>query len=67
MVADTAPSSSRRCAQCGTAFHCGANDAERCWCASLPPLAAERLVAGADCVCEACLRQRLMPRQHAEP
>jgi hypothetical protein len=67
MVTDATPSGSRRCTQCGTAFHCGANDCESCWCASLPPLTAERLVAGTDCVCETCLRQRLMQRQHAEP
>jgi hypothetical protein len=67
MVADAAPSGSRRCAQCGTAFHCGANDSEPCWCANLPPLAADRQVAGTDCVCEACLRRRLVQRQHAEP
>jgi hypothetical protein len=60
-------SGSRRCAQCGMAFHCGVDDPAPCWCATLPPLAAERLTAGTACVCEACLRQRLTQPQPAQP
>ena len=53
-----ANSAHRRCAICGSGFSCGA-DRAACWCAELPPLPAERRVAGASCLCPACLSQRL--------
>jgi hypothetical protein len=53
-----ANSAHRRCAICGSEFSCGA-DRGACWCAELPPLPAERRVAGASCLCPACLSQRL--------
>lgn len=43
-----------RCARCGEAFGCGARDAG-CWCQDYPPLPAEAIDAGSDCLCPSCL------------
>ncbi|HEY3539039.1 MAG TPA: cysteine-rich CWC family protein [Trinickia sp.] len=52
-----------RCPRCGTPFDCG-RDAKplECWCASLPPVAAERLVPGCGCLCPRCLAEASAPR-----
>lgn len=48
------------CQQCGAAFVCGSGGQQgQCWCADLPhvvPLGEE----GRDCLCPACLRDRLL-------
>ncbi|MBL8479090.1 MAG: cysteine-rich CWC family protein [Sterolibacteriaceae bacterium] len=51
------------CPQCGVKFRCGMDvgDAE-CWCAALPPLSGLPAQSGefaANCLCPACLRERL--------
>jgi hypothetical protein len=53
----SAAESTQHCERCGAAFRCGAiaGDAT-CWCASLPALPVERLLADARCLCPACLR-----------
>jgi uncharacterized protein len=44
----------RKCSQCGAAFGCGAElPAQKCWCASLPPVAPSPDRAG--CLCPECL------------
>ncbi|MBE9609244.1 cysteine-rich CWC family protein [Chitinilyticum piscinae] len=48
----------KRCSRCSAEFDCGTGAADgRCWCTELP--AALPLDSGADCLCPACLRQRL--------
>ncbi len=47
------------CARCGAGFGCGAQSAEGCWCATLPPVLRQEGVA--DCLCPACL-ERAIPR-----
>lgn len=42
-----------RCENCGAAFHCGANDAEPCWCASYPAVTPSSEMA--RCLCPFCL------------
>lgn len=60
-----------RCPRCGGAFHCGANDAAPCACATIA-LDAATLVAlrvrYAGCLCLTCLReiQRAAP-ERADP
>ncbi|MFM1989286.1 MAG: hypothetical protein RJA99_2243 [Pseudomonadota bacterium] len=48
------PSGDARCAACGTAFRCGMDSVEGCWCARLPALASAP-VAGRGCLCPGCL------------
>ena len=48
----------KACGQCGQGVSCG-RDAERCWCGDLPHLPSTALELSADCLCPACLRERL--------
>lgn len=47
------------CANCGSAFGCGVNSAEGCWCALLPEVSSEPDPAG-DCFCPQCLSNQLV-------
>jgi hypothetical protein len=49
----------RNCVRCGAQFTCGRDEQSGCWCAALPPLPALAVIAGADCLCPACLRAAL--------
>ncbi|MFC4432409.1 cysteine-rich CWC family protein [Cupriavidus respiraculi] len=52
-----------RCSRCGTRFVCGhAAGLPTCWCASQPLLPARLIVAGAHCLCPACLEHRRQER-----
>ena len=42
-----------RSENCGTAFHCGANEAEACWCTAYPPVTPSSALA--RCLCPFCL------------
>jgi iron complex transport system substrate-binding protein len=47
------PARVKTCSACGASFFCGPQAGEdRCWCDEFPPLSP---VAGADCLCPACL------------
>ena len=56
------------CARCGKSFECGMTDrqdAEPCWCTTLPPLPPEAYATPGDmsagsCLCPACLREKLL-------
>jgi hypothetical protein len=50
---------SARCARCGVSFDCGRNR-DACWCATMPKLPLDRLVAGAGCLCPECLAEELL-------
>jgi hypothetical protein len=46
------------CARCGRPFHCGANDAEPCWCCAVTLDAATLAELNAryrGCLCRSCL------------
>lgn len=50
------------CTQCGSAFACGSGGSQGgCWCADLPPLASASGTSS-DCLCPACLQQKLTPQ-----
>jgi hypothetical protein len=40
------------CERCDAQFHCGAQDAQPCWCSQLPTV---EPVAGMGCLCPDCL------------
>ena len=56
----------KKCANCGSEFHCGAamravsgGASFSCWCEELPSVAP---VEGQDCLCPACLRDVIAKR-----
>ncbi|MCC8401950.1 cysteine-rich CWC family protein [Paraburkholderia sp. MMS20-SJTN17] len=47
---------SARCPRCGNTFDCAMQaEPSSCWCRALPPLPAERLEPGGQCLCPECL------------
>ncbi|MEK9768036.1 MAG: cysteine-rich CWC family protein [Betaproteobacteria bacterium] len=46
------------CAECGSPFHCGMEDANGCWCATELPLFASG-TDGSGCLCKVCLQKLL--------
>jgi cysteine-rich CWC protein len=47
-----------QCARCGTAFHCGVDDAQPCWCVAVPLGDAARAALASryvGCLCASCL------------
>jgi hypothetical protein len=55
----------RNCPLCGTPFACGAGGTA-CWCAGLPPLAAEQRLPLAECLCRSCLEARIKTASSSE-
>lgn len=48
----------KTCSNCGTAFPCGAMDANNnCWCNTLPNIVP--LPEQGDCLCPACLKAKI--------
>jgi hypothetical protein len=59
-VAEPPTAAAARCARCGAAFHCGAQDARPCWFCTLrvePAVLAEMASRWRGCLCPACLGQ----------
>ena len=48
-----------RCDNCGAPFHCGAQDAQPCWCTAYPPVAPAS--PDARCLCPFCLAALAAP------
>jgi len=46
----------KKCSECGNPFVCE-EDADTCWCASLPKLSKEQINDG-DCMCKNCLLKK---------
>ena len=60
------PLSGEACARCGATFECGMKaGVERCWCASLPPIAPS--AAFASCLCPRCLHDEIATRRQPAP
>ena len=55
------------CERCGRHFHCGARDAQPCWCATAFPPIMDGREAVAGCLCPDCLRQAIARRSAGDP
>lgn len=59
ITGDTGESS---CEHCGVRFHCGAKDAQPCWCATQFPPVLKGRKGASGCLCPDCLRTAIAAR-----
>ena len=58
------PMSKISCPSCGVIFACD-RDEDACWCQSLPRLSRSAIDPALNCLCQACLGQRIRQYQQA--